>query len=392
VISEADALDRILASIEPLPAESLPVEHSAGRFAAGAVHSPAPLPRFDQSSMDGYAIRSADTPGTLRLVGEQPAGAARALHVGSGETVRIFTGAPLPRGADAVVMQEDVESGESGIRIAQAVPPGEFIRRRGGDVCEGQQLIASGEPLTAPRIGLLCAAGITSIAVHRRPRIAIVTTGDELRQPDSALAPGELFDSNGPMLAAQLAAAAGIIGTAHTPDDPTVLAGTIQSFERADAIIIGAGVSVGDHDPVHEALRLLNATVEFWRVAVKPGKPFLFARLGAQRIFGLPGNPVSAFVTAHLFVEPALLRLAGASLEKSRPHQFQIPLGTRVENPDARPHYLRATLRDGAAFPTPLQQSHALSGLATADFLIRIDAHSSVDKGSPVPTFPLHFR
>jgi molybdopterin molybdotransferase len=392
VIPEAEALARILSAIEPLPAGTLPVEKAAGRFAAEPIRSPAPLPRFDQSSMDGYAIRAADTPGTLRLVGEQPAGAARSLHVGAGEAVRIFTGAPLPPGSDAVVMQEDVEAGESGIRIVEAVPAGEFIRRRGGDVCEGQLLVAAGDPLTAPRLGLLCAAGVTSLSAHRPPLIAIVTTGDELRPAGSILAPGELYDSNGPMLAAHLAGDAGIIGTVHAPDDPSLLAGALRSLAHADVIVVSGGVSVGDHDPVHEALRQLGATVDFWRVAVKPGKPFLSARLGTQWIFALPGNPVSAFVTAHLFVKPALLRLAGATIEESRPRQFPVRLGASVENPDSRPHYLRATLRDGVAFLTPLQQSHALSSLAASNVLIRVDARSSAEKGGIVPAFPWNFR
>lgn len=392
MIPDDDVLDRILASIEPLPAAQMPVEQACGFFAAEPVHSPAPLPRFDQSAMDGYAIRAADTPGTLRLAGEQPAGAALALQAGEGEAVRIFTGAPLPKGADAVVMQEDVEAGESGIRIAQAVSAGESVRRRGGDVCEGQQLLAIGDPVSPSRIGLMCAAGIATISVRRRPLIAIITTGDELRPPGSVLAPGELYDSNGPMLAAQLSPAADLAGMAHASDDPASLAAALRSFARADAIVISGGVSVGDHDPVHEALRQAGAAVDFWRVAIKPGKPFLFARLGVQRIFALPGNPVSSFVTSLLFVMPALARMAGASAERCRPRRFPVPLGADVENPGSRTHYMRAVLRDDAAFPIALQQSHSLSGLAAADVLIRIDAGSSPKKGCLVTAFPMNFR
>ena len=390
MISATEALDRILAAIEPLPAESIAVPQAAARFAAAPVHSSAALPRFDQSAMDGYAIRAADTPGTLRLVGEQPAGAARALHVGAGEAARIFTGAPLPPGADAVVMQEDVVPDGTTIRVVEAAKAGEFIRRRGEDVCEGQRLVDAGEPLTAARIGLLCAAGVAGISVHRRPRAAIITTGDELRPPGGPLSPGELYESNGPMLAAQLASAADIAGTAHSPDQPAALAGAIRSFADADAIVLSGGVSVGAHDPVHGALRELGATVDLWRVAVKPGKPFLFARLGRQRIFGLPGNPVSTFVTAHLFVLPALARMSGSA--NPLPPDLRIPLGTAVANPDARVLYIRAALRENCAFPAPLQQSHGLASLAASDLLLRVPPRSRYGKGEIVTALPLNFE
>ncbi len=392
MISEVEALDRILAAIEPLPAAFVPVEQAGGLFAAEPSRSSVALPRFDQSAVDGYALRAADAPGTLRLVGAQPAGIARTLSVGRSEAVRIFTGAPLPAGADAVVMQEEVVAGDAGPRVPRTVSAGECIRRRGGDVCEGQELVAAGEPLTPPRIGLLCAAGVTGLLAGRRPRIAIITTGNEVRPCGSALAPGEIHDSNGPMLAAQLTAAADIVGVAHTPDEPSALAKTIQRFAEADAIILSAGVSVGDHDPVHAALRGLKATADFWRIAIKPGKPFLFARHGAQLIFGLPGNPVSTFVTAHLFILPALRRLAGAGLSDCRAFSFPVPLGVAIENPGPRPHYVRAIFRDGVAFPTPLQQSHALSGLAAADLLVRIDSSSTAQAGDTVPAFPINFR
>jgi len=212
VISEADALARILADVEPLPAETIPVAQAAGRFAAQTIRAPSPLPRFDQSAMDGYALRAADTPGALRIVGEQPAGRARDLRVEAGEAVRIFTGAPMPTGADAVVMQEDVEADGQTVRVPEAIPSGEFVRRRGEDVCEGQQLLAAGEPITAARVGLLCAAGLLEIRTGRLPRVGIVTSGDELHPPGNPLAPGELYQSNGPMLAAQLSNRAEILG------------------------------------------------------------------------------------------------------------------------------------------------------------------------------------
>lgn len=392
MISEAEALDRILAGLEPLPAERVATEHAAGYHAAADVLSPAALPRFDQSAMDGYALRAADTPGFLRLAGEQPAGPARDLAVRPGEAVRIFTGAPLPPGADAVVMQEEVRAqpGRGGIEIAAAVPPGEFIRRRGEDVCAGQRLLAAGEAVTAARIGLLYAAGLAEISVHRRPRIAIVTSGDELRPLGAPLAPGELHDSNRPMLAAQLAPGAEIIGTAQTRDDPAALAETIRGFASADAIVLSAGVSVGAHDPVHAALRQLGATVDLWRVAVKPGKPFLLAHLGRQILFGLPGNPVSSFVTAHLFVRPALARLGGSA--HPTPPRVPIPLGAPVQNPGDRTLYLRASWRNGRALPAPLQPSHGLASLAASDLLVRLEPGATHQAGELVPCLSLNFE
>lgn len=387
MISEDEALDRIFAAIEPLPVETIATGRAAGRFAAADIHSPRALPGFDQSAMDGYALRAADTPGELRIVGEQPACAARGLSVAAGETVRIFTGAPLPGGADAVVMQEDVSAHGDRVRVPDTVEPGEFIRRRGEDACEGQKLIDRGDAITPARIGLLHAAGLAAIKVHRRPRVAIITTGDEIRPPGATLQPGELHDSNSPMLAAQLGILAEIIGTAHCPDNPAALAATIRSFPQADAIVLCAGVSVGDHDPVHGALRELGAAVELWRVAVKPGKPFLFASLGRQKIFGLPGNPVSAFVTAHLFVQPALREFAGS--RSPQPRAITLPLGADLANTSLRTHYVRAIRRDGHAWPASLQRSGNLVSLAGSEILLRLPPESEFRRGENVTALPI---
>jgi len=305
--------------------------------------------------------------------------------------VRIFTGAPMPAGADAVVMQEDVEADESTARIGEAIPAGEFVRRCGSDVCRGQRLLGTGEAITPARIGLLGAAGIQEIQVHGRPRIGIISSGNELRQPGDPLAPGEIFESNVPMLATQLAGVATCIGTSHSPDDDLVLAERIRDLSTADAIILSAGVSVGEYDPVHEALRRLGASVDFWRVAVKPGKPFLCARLGRQWIFGLPGNPVSSFVTAHLFVHPALARLAGASAASAAPARLRIPLAASIDNPGPRPHYVRAAVKGGLACPATLQQSHGLSSLASSELLIRLPADAHLEEGDLVEALPITF-
>lgn len=390
MIPESEALERILAAVAPLPEESLAVERATGRFAARDVRSTAALPRFDQSAMDGYALRAADAPGNLRIVGEQPAGASRGLRIGRGEAARIFTGAPLPDGADAVVMQEDVSTTDGHVRVPERVQSGEFIRRRGEEVCAGQLLLAAGRRVTAPAVGLLCAAGVEALSVHRRPRLAIVTTGDEVRPPGAPLATGELYDSNGPMLAAQLAPAADIALVTHCGDEEATLAETLRSCTGADAIVLSAGVSVGDHDPVHGALRILGACVDIWRVAVKPGKPFLLARHGEQVVFGLPGNPVSSFVTAHLFVRPALARMAGASAVV--PFSIPIPAGIAIRNPGDRVLYVRAMLRDGCAFPAPLQHSRGLVSLAESDLLLRLEPGADHAPGEITAALPLNFE
>lgn len=391
MISEIEALDRILTAVKPLPSESIPAVQAMGRFSAEEIHSPIALPTCDQSSMDGYAVRAADTPGALRLVGEQPAGVGRDLTVGPGETVRIFTGAPMPAGADAVVMQEDVSADGDVVRIGEAIPPGEFVRRSGSDVCRGQCLLGIGEAITPARVGLLCASGTQELRVHRRALFGVISSGDELRQPGEPLAPGEIFESNVPMLAAQLSGVATCFDTAHAPDDDRVLAERIRALSAADALILSAGVSVGEYDPVHKALRRLGAEVDFWRVAVKPGKPFLFARLGSQWIFGLPGNPVSSFVTAHLFVRPALARLSGASAASAAPTRIRVPLATSIDNPGPRPHYVRAVIKNGLACPAALQQSHGLSSLAASELLVRIPADAHLQEGDLVDALPITF-
>lgn len=391
MISEAEALDRILAAVTPLRAELTSPIGAAGRFSAAEIRSSIALPAFDQSSMDGFAVRSVDTPGALRVTGEQPAGITRNLTVGPGETVRIFTGAPMPAGADAVVMQEDV-SADSGIaRIGERVSVGEFVRRSGSDVCRGQLLLGIGDLVTSSRVGLLYAAGVREVHAYRRASFGVISSGDELRQPGETLAPGEIFESNTSMLAAQLCDVGTCFNTAHAPDDDRLLAEQIRAFSDADAIILSAGVSVGEYDQVHKALRRLGAEVDFWRVAVKPGKPFLFARLGKQWIFGLPGNPVSSFVTAHLFVRPALGRLSGASAASAVPARIRVPLATPVDNPGPRPHYVRAAIKNGLACPAALQQSHGLSSLAASQLLVRLPPDAHLQEGDLVDALPITF-
>ncbi len=373
--SEAEALAAVLGRITALPGRTVPLLDSLGRFAAQDVLARRSLPPFDNSSMDGYAVQAASCrPGAqLRVIGEQPAGAARGLTVGAGEAIRIFTGAPLPTGADAVVMQEDVKRSGESIVIECEVEAGEFIRRKGADLAEGQKILARGEPVAAQTMALLAAQGMAEIEVGGVARAAIVSTGDELVPAGATPRDGQIFESNALMLRA-LALGSGIEVplVEHCPDD---LERMIELFRRGienDALIVSGGVSVGDHDFVKPALRALGAEIDLWRVAIKPGKPFLFGRVDGCAIFGLPGNPVSAFVTFLKFVRPALRKMSGAAEENLGLRQVAARLAREVENDGERPHYLRGRLQDGVFSATGLQESHALYGLSRANALLRV--------------------
>ncbi len=390
MISEADALARILGSLTPLTARTIPLTEARAHRASSAVAAPVPLPRFAHSAMDGYALRAADAARSLRVIGEQPAGPDRRLAVAPGTAIRIFTGAPIPTGVDCVVRQEDVDRSGDTIRIRESPAVGEFLRPAGGDICAGQLVLRPGDLLTPARVGLLAALGVPEIDVHRLPTIGIISTGDELRPPGTPLAPGEIPDSNRPMLAALLAEAGFPTDTTtHARDTPVDLASTLAATAHCDAIVITGGVSVGEHDHVRAALRDHGVSPDFWRVAVKPGKPFSFGRSGTTAFFGLPGNPVSTFVTSLLFVLPALRRLAGATIDQSSPVRIEYPAAERIPNPGDRPHYFRGSLVRGNFRPALTQESHALASLAQSTHLGLVGANGQIDPGDPISCLKL---
>lgn len=373
--SEADALAAVLAKIAPLPGQTVALFDSLGRFAAQDLLARRALPPFDNSAMDGYAVQAASCqPGArLRVVGEQPAGAARGLTIGAGEAIRIFTGAPLPAGADAVVMQEDVKRTGESIVVECEVEEGEFIRRQGADLAEGQKILSRGAPVAAQTMALLAAQGMAEIEVGGVARAAIVSTGDELVPAGAAPRAGQIFESNALMLRA-LALGSGVEVplVEHCPDDLEKMTELFRRGMENDALIVSGGVSVGDHDLVKPALRALGAEINLWRVAIKPGKPFLFGRAGRCAIFGLPGNPVSAFVTFLKFVRPALRKMSGAGDENLGLRQVSARLSREVANDGERPHYLRGQLKGGVFTVSGLQESHALFGLSRANALLRV--------------------
>ncbi|MEZ5301211.1 MAG: molybdopterin molybdotransferase MoeA [Verrucomicrobiales bacterium] len=311
------------------------------------------------------------------------------MKVGSGEAIRIFTGAPLG-GADAVVMQEDTEAIDSGraVKILDAAAAGDFIRRAGADLCAGQKAVAAGEPITAARIGLLASVGLTEIHAGALPRLTVLSTGDELVDPGSRpLRPGEIFNSNAAMLAAQCRALGfGAPRCEHVPDQPEATRAALsRAIEGSDFLIISGGVSVGDHDCVKPALAALGVEPEFWRVRIKPGKPLLFTKAGRCHVFGLPGNPVSSFVTFALFAGPAIRRWMRASDAFLLPPSAPARLAHPAENQGDRPHYLRGELTPGGDFhPTGAQQSNALYGLSRANALVRLDPGAALAAGALV--------
>ena len=385
MISEEEARAQILEVVRPLPARNVPLLEALNCFVAQDYLARLPLPNFDNSAMDGYAVIASDCrPGArLGVIGEQPAGLDRQLRLSSGAAVRIFTGAPMPEGADAVVMQEEVTRQEDEIEINAAVFPGQYIRQRGCDLAPGQKILGSGERIRATTLALLMSQGLDTVAVGGEVRMAIISTGDELAKAGDKLQPGQIYDSNATLLQSLLRGFAGVsTSVQHCPDDRDALRRALTMASKNQIVIVTGGVSVGEHDLVQATLRSLGARIDVWRVAIKPGKPFLFSRLGDCFIFGLPGNPVSAFVTFLQFVRPTILKMCSAA-------NFDLPrspakLIVDLTNDGDRVHYVRGKLEARTFAPIGRQESHALFGLSQSNALLRLAAGESLKAGSIV--------
>jgi molybdopterin molybdotransferase len=367
-----EAQQRLLALAAPLPQEQAALDDAAGRWLAEPLVALRDQPWADLSAMDGYAICWADMPGPWTLAGAVQAGALPPeMPIAPGTTMRIFTGAPMPPGADAVVLQEDVETDGATVRLTGDGPRDEWrhIRPNGSDFPTGKSLLPAGRPLGPPQIALAALAGHGTLPVRRRPRIAIVSTGDELVAPGAPCPPGRLPASNGAMLRAMIENAGGIIQSEHlVGDDLAAITAALSAARGADIIVTSGGASVGDHDLVRPALEAAGGTIDFWRIAMRPGKPLIVGQLGSAILLGLPGNPVSAMVTGALFLLPLIRHLAGAANPLPRPRL--LPLGADMPATAKRAEFFRATVSDGIATPLAFQDSGAMHAAALADALI----------------------
>jgi molybdopterin molybdotransferase len=387
MISEDEARAKILETIRRLSTRQIPLAEALDCFAAEDCFARLPLPNFDNSAMDGYAVvaSSCARGKRLRVVGEQPAGLDRQLRVCAGEAVRIFTGAPMPGEADAVVMQEDVTREGNEIVLNVDVDLDEFVRRRGCDLGEGQKILAAGERTRAATLGLLASQGFGEIAVGGEVSAAIISTGDELVKSGEQLRPGQIYESNSILLQALLQKCRAIVKSVQScRDDDDSLGEALRSGIKNHVLIINGGVSVGEHDLVQAALRSLGAEIDIWRVAIKPGKPFLFGRIGECAVFGLPGNPVSAFVTFLRFVRPAILKMMGACESELEPAKVPAKLTVDLGNDGDRARYFRGRFGAGKFSPIGRQESHALFGLSQSNALLRLAAGEELKCGTGV--------
>ena len=385
MLSEEEAREKILETIRPLPPRRLSILGALDCFAAEDYLARLPLPNFDNSAMDGYAVvASSCAPGKrLRVVGEQPAGIDQQLRASAGEAVRIFTGAPMPAGADAIVMQEDVTSEGGEIVVNVDVDPGEFVRCRGCDVGEGQKILARSERIRAATTALLASQGFSDVMVGGEVIAAIISTGDELVRPGEKLQPGQIYESNSMLLQGLLHnCGAAMRLMEHCRDDEELLTKALKRAIEHHVVIISGGVSVGERDIVKSALQSLGAKIDIWRVAIKPGKPFLFGRVGDCAVFGLPGNPVSTFITFLQFVRPAILKMMSAA----KLDMLKVPAKLVVDltNDSDRVHYIRGKLEDGNFTPVGRQESHALFGLSQSNALLRLAPGESRKRGAIV--------
>jgi molybdopterin molybdotransferase len=394
MLTVEEALDAILARIPVLGSERVDVLGSLGRVLAEPVTSRREIPPWPNSSMDGYAVRAEDTGrgAALAIVGRVEAGSVPARAVGRGEAMRIFTGAPLPEGADTVVPQEEVDAGGDRIALRAAVERAAFVRHRGEDVRVGDRVLEAGTVLTAAEIGLLATLGFSQVPVYRRPRVAILSTGNELADLGTEPGPGQIPNTNTYTLMAQvLEAGAEPVSLGVASDRLEVIEARVRAGRDADVLVSSAGVSVGDLDLVREALTRAGAELHLWQVSMRPGKPITFGTLGGRPMFGLPGNPVSAMVTFELFVRPALLKMSGRR-RLTRP-RVRVRALEPIPNPGSRRGYLRvhleATGQGLGARLTGEQGSAILRSMVAADGLAVVPPDTVVPVGGELEVIQL---
>ncbi|MET0286617.1 MAG: gephyrin-like molybdotransferase Glp [Polyangiales bacterium] len=377
-----EAAAEILAAFAPQPEERVPLLSALGRHLARDVVAQHDAPPFDNSAMDGYAVRAhetvgatAQTPINLRVEGESRAGGPTPAALIAAGAQRIFTGAAMPAGADAVVIQEDTRRVQDRIDVLEAIEVEGNVRKRGSDLRAGQPMLQRGARLGAGELGLLASQDLASAIVHRRPRVAILSTGDELRDIGEPERPGSIVNSNAYMLAAQVLEAGGEPWVLPpVPDKLEPATAAIRAGLRADVVVLIGGVSVGEYDVVRDALAAAGVTLDFWKIRMKPGKPVAFARAGEVPVLGLPGNPVSAWVTFELIVRPGLRRMLGD------PHpqraRTTVRLASAIKRQPGRTEFARARLDGAVAYLFPRQGSGTILSTAQVDALVIIPAES----------------
>jgi molybdopterin molybdotransferase len=382
MLSVDEARDRILGALRPVGAETLALSEAWGRVLAVPVRARLTQPPADVSAMDGYAVRAADAVAGARLkvIGTAPAGHPFDGPVGPGESVRIFTGAFLPAGADGVLLQENAEAAAGFVTVNETVQPGRWIRRAGLDFTDGEVLLPAGRKLTARDIGLAAAANHPWLTVYRAPRIGILATGDEISLPGETLSPGGIVSSNAHALAALVRAAGGVpIVLPIARDDVSAIAEAARMAKGCDLLVTTGGASVGEHDLVQQALGPEGFALDFWKIAMRPGKPLIWGRLGETPLLGLPGNPVSSLVCGIVFLWPAIIALGGRP--GLLPPLLRASLGADLPANDRRADYLRATLAPGVdghwvATAFGAQDSSMMKTMARADALLLRAPHA----------------
>jgi len=396
LLSVAEALTRVTDGLDPLEAERVPLTDALGRVLAEDLAAGLTQPPFDASAMDGYAVRASDVaalPARLRVIGEAAAGSGFGGNVGAGEAVRIFTGAPVPNGADTIVIQENTIAVNGAVTVTEAAP-GRHIRPRGQDFAEGDVLLHRGTRLGPRELMLAAAMNHADVSVTRRPRVAILSTGDEVVPPGSALGPAQIVGSVSYGLGALVEAEGGqAISLGIAKDTPESLTTLIRAGAGADVLLTIGGASVGERDLVAAALRAEGLELDFWKIAMRPGKPLLYGRLGSQGVLGVPGNPVAALICGIVFLAPMLHRLLG--LREGAEGLEEALLGEALAANGPRQHYLRATSRRGPGGEKVVaallaQDSSLMADFARADCLIvRPPMAPALEKGDRVTIIPL---